>query len=309
MHASPLDAGPPTPARRLPPAHGSEGPAADDTVIDLTIGHYLAQARQLSHAQIEEVLAHQRRFGLRFGESAVALGLVNDEDVLWALSQQFHYPYAGDAVRELDPELVAATDPFGDEAEVFRDIRSQLMAEQAQDARTPQALAVLSPDVGDGKSYFAANLAIAFSQLGASTVLVDADLRTPRQHRLFRLPAGPGLSGLLSGRSEADLLRPVAGLPALRVLPVGTVPPNPLELVQRPVFRLLMRELCAKFDHVVVDTPAASHGADARVIAAQCGAAVVLGRRRATRMQSLQALLQALGKSGAQVAGVMVNEY
>jgi receptor protein-tyrosine kinase len=306
MHASPLDAGPAGAGRR-PPAPQDD---ADDRVVDLHIGHYLAQARHLSAQQIEQVLGHQRSSGLRFGEAAIALGLVSDEDVLWALSQQFHYPYAGDTVRELDPELVAATDPFGDEAEVFRDIRSQLMVEPAPGSqRAPAALAVLSPDVGDGKSYFAANLAIAFSQLGASTVLVDADLRTPRQQQLFKLPAGPGLSGLLSGRSEADLLRPVAGLPSLRVLPVGTVPPNPLELVQRPLFRLLVRELSAKFDHVVVDTPAAAHGADARVIAAQCGSAVVLGRRRSSRMQSLQALLQALGRSGTVVAGVMVNDY
>ena len=90
---------------------------------------------------------------------------------------------------------------------------------------------------------------------------------------------------------------------------MGTLPPNPLELVQRPAFGLLMRELLTKFDHVVVDTPAASHGADARVLAAKCGAALVIGRRRATRMRVLQQLLHDLAKTGTHMAGVMVNEY
>jgi protein-tyrosine kinase len=90
---------------------------------------------------------------------------------------------------------------------------------------------------------------------------------------------------------------------------VGTVPPNPLELVQRPAMGLLMQELLTKFDHIVVDTPAAVHGADARVLAAKCGAALIVGRRGTTRMKSVHALVSALLKSPTKLAGVMVNEY
>ena len=75
------------------------------------------------------------------------------------------------------------------------------------------------------------------------------------------------------------------------MLPVGITPPNPLELVERPAFGLLMRELVSKFDHVVVDTPAAEYGADASVIAARCGAALVMARKNASRMGALQDLV------------------
>lgn len=280
-----------------------------DEVLDTSIGQYLRQRRKLSPEQIDQVLRFQQRHGLRFGEAAIALGMVTGDDVLWALSQQFHYAYAPEQEQQFDPELVAAADPFGDDAETFRDLRSRLMTEMSALDKFARAIAVLSADVGDGKTYFAANLAITFSQLGGKTLLVDADMRTPRLHRLFGLDDGPGLSSVLSGRCETQVVQRVRGLPSLHLLPAGVLPPNPLELVQRPAFGLLMRELLTKFDHVIVDTPAASHGADARVIAGMCGAALLLGRRRATRMRSLQRLLQDVAKTGTCVTGVMVNEY
>lgn len=283
---------------------------AEGTVVDLQIGHHLRVKRGLSEDQVAEVLRFQRRHGMRFGEAAIALGFASGDDVLWALSKQFHYPYAPERGSHLDPELVAAADPFSDDAEVFRDMRSRLMAETEPGPDQPaRALAVVSTDVGDGKTYFAANLAVAYGQLGANTLLVDADMRTPRLHRLFALDEGAGLSGVLSGRPEPNVIRRIDSLPTLHVLPVGAVPPNPLELVQRPAFGLLMRELLTRFEHVIVDTPSASHGADARVIADKCGAALVIGRRRLTRMRALQRLLTDLGRTNAKVAGVMVNEH
>ena len=274
-----------------------------------SIGHFIRRVRSLSELQIGQVLAYQRANGLRFGEAAIALKLATSDDVLWALSQQFDYPYALGEDTPINAELVAATDPFGEEAEAFRELRSQLTMGVLAEGQARRALAVLSPDVGDGKSYFAANLAISFSQLGGRALLVDADMRTPRQHLLFGVDNEAGLSGILSGRAEANVIHQVPNMPTLYVLPVGTLPPNPLELVQRPAMGLLVQELLNKFDHVVVDTPAAVHGADARILAARSGAAVVIGRRDRTRIKALQQLLGALAASQVRMAGVMLNEY
>jgi chain length determinant protein tyrosine kinase EpsG len=282
---------------------------AGSSVLDRSIGDFLRESRNLTDEEIERILAHQRAEGIRFGEAAVDLRLASSEDVLWALSQQFHYPYAQDDNLQFDEELVAAIDPFGEQAEAFREIRSQLMLDVLSPDEPRRALTVLSPDSGDGKTFFAANLAIAFSQLGGRTLLVDADMRTPRQHQLFRVPNELGLSSILAGRTDANAIHHVIDLPSLYVLPVGTVPPNPLELVQRPAFTLLVRELLSKFDHVIVDTPAAAHGADARVLAAKCGAALVMGRRGSTRVKAMQSLLHALAGTPTRVAGVMLNEY
>ncbi|WP_082497836.1 polysaccharide biosynthesis tyrosine autokinase [Pseudorhodoferax sp. Leaf267] len=279
-------------------------------LVDRSIGDLIKELRQLDARQVELVLQHQRQHGVRFGEAAIALKLASRDDVLWALSQQFHYPYAVEGgLSGLSEELVAATDPFSKEAEVFRDVRSQLLMGVMAPDQPRRALAVLSPDVGDGKTFFAANLAVTFSQLGESTLLIDADMRTPRQHLLFGLQPGSGLSNILAGRATTDVITPVPALPGMHLLTVGTLPPNPLELMQRANFSFVMQELLTRFDHVLVDTPAAVHGADGRVLAARCGAALVIGRRGRTRMDALQNLVSQIGRSHAKIAGVMLNEH
>lgn len=291
---------------------GVKSPAAGDdaAVHDRSIGDIIRELRNLSAEQVESVLRHQREHGVRFGEAAVALRLVSQDDVLYALSQQFHYPYAPEEQRKGSPELVALNQPFSLQAEAFRALRSQVVMRVWGDKDRSQALAVISADNGDGKTFFAANLAVTLAQLGGGrTLLVDADLRSPRQHEVFKLDNRTGLSGILSGRSDTDVIRQVPGVPSLFVLSAGTTPPNPLELVERPAFGLLMRELATKFDHIVVDTPAASSGADASVIAARCGAAVVVARKNQSRVTSLQDLMASLAGTSARLAGVVVNEF
>ncbi len=277
---------------------------------DRSIGDIISQTKNLTAEQVETILLYQREKGVRFGEAAIALGLATDRDVLFALSQQFHYPYSPDEnLRKFSDELVVANKPFSQQAEAFRAIRSQLMKRLYSGDSARCALAVVSPDSGDGKTFFSANLAVALSQLGGRTLLVDADLRGPRQHGLFGIENNSGLSGVLSGRAEANVIQQVRDLPSLYVLPVGNVPPNPLELFERPAFGLLISELMSKFDYVVVDTPAAVYGADAGVIAAKCGAALVVARRGTSRLSALQDLVSSISESPAKLAGVIMNEY
>ena len=294
--------------RPLSPLRPVEEPR--DRVVDQSIGSLIRQVRKLNDAQLERILQYQREQHVRFGEAAIALKLATSDDVLWALSQQFHYPYLTQKLaQQLDAELVAAIDPFCAQSEALRDVRSQLLMGVLAPEEPHGALAVLSPNTGDGKTFFAANLAVVFSQLGGRTLLVDGDMRTPRLHRLFGVPNRTGLSNILVGRADTDAIHALPALPGLYVLPVGTLPPNPLELVQRPAFGLLMQELCSKFDHVLVDTPAASHGADARVLAARCGAALIMGRRHSSRLDALASLVDHLAKGPVRLAGVVLNEY
>ena len=239
---------------------------------DRSIGDIIREARKLAPEQVDAVVAYQHEHRVRFGEAAIALGFATEQDVLSALSKQFHYPYSPEEQHcKFSDELVVANEPFSQQAEAFRAIRSRLILHRSGGDGSRRAVAVVSPDSGDGKTFFSANLAVALSQLGGRTLLVDADLRGPRQHSIFGMANTMGLSGVLSGRAEANVIQRVADLPSLYVLPVGNVPPNPLELFERPVFGLLMNELSSKFDYVVVDTPAAMYGADASVIASKCG--------------------------------------
>ncbi|MBN8490171.1 MAG: polysaccharide biosynthesis tyrosine autokinase [Burkholderiales bacterium] len=292
------------------PVAADGGPADAATIHDRSIGAIISETRNLSAEQVEQILAHQRERGIRFGEAAIALGFASTDDVLFALAQQFHYPYAPEERRKISPELVTLNQPFSLQAESFRAIRSQMMMRVFIESDGPRpALAVVSPDTGDGKTYFAANLAVALAQLGGRTLLVDADMRGPRQHEVFNLGNNAGLSGILSGRAESQVVQQVQGVPSLFVLPVGITPPNPVELVERPAFGLLIRELCSKFDHVIVDTPALVYGSDATVIAARCGSAVVIARRNESRVGSLQDLVAMLTGTPAKLAGVIMNDF
>ena len=278
-------------------------------IADRSIGSIIAETRNLTAEQVEKVLNYQREKGIRFGEAAIALGFASTDDVLFALSQQFHYPYAAEDRRKANPELVALNQPFGVQSESFRAIRSQIMMRLFNEGQDRRAIAVVSPDSGDGKTFFSANLAVTLAQLGGRTLLVDADMRGPRQHQIFGIDNNAGLSGILSGRAEAKVIQQVVGVPSLFVLPVGITPPNPLELVERPAFGLLIRELLSKFDHVVVDTPAAQYGSDCAVIAARCGAALVVARQGKSQVLSLQELVANLAETPAMLAGVIVNEF
>ncbi len=290
------------PPPKMPPAAGDDAP-------ERSIGEIIAELRNLSADQVEKVLVHQRSTGVRFGEAAVALGLASKEDVLFALAQQFHYPYSPEEKRGINVELVTLNEPFGPRAEHFRALRSQLMMRLYGEGEPRRALAVISPDAGDGKTYCAANLAVTLAQLGGRTLLVDADMRGPRVHEVFGLSNRAGLSSILSGRADSHVIQQVPGVPSLFILPVGTTPPNPLELVERPAFGLLMRELATKFDHVIVDTPAARYGADAAVISARCGNALIIARRNASRVAALQEMVASFSGSPARLAGVVMNEF
>lgn len=286
---------------------------SDDSIVnERLIGALLDAKAVLGADKVQQILVFARDKGLRFGEAAVAMGLVTQEQVLHALSEQFGYAYASEERRQLMPELVGLNQPFSMQAEAFREIRSQLMARlyaNVPAGAARPALAVVSPASGDGKSFFSANIAVSLAQVGGRTLLVDADLRGPRQHEMFKLESKTGLSSVLAGHVGADVIQAVPDVPNLFVMPVGIMPPNPLELIERPAFGVLIRELASKFDHVIVDTPAMMYGVDAQVVAARCGAALVVARKDQSRVAALQQLVSALSQSPARIAGVILNEY
>jgi protein-tyrosine kinase len=284
-------------------------PDENNEVIDQSIGEIISKSKTLNPEQIEKIVSHQKKSGLRFGEAAVALGFVTSDDVLFALAQQFHYPYASVNRQKLNPELVSAAQPFSKQAEAFRAIRGQLLMRAFPEGGQKSAVAIISSNTGDGKTFFAANIAVVLSQLGGRTLLVDADMRGPRQHEVFGVVNTSGLSGLLSGRSGEHAISAIADLPSLFLLPGGPIPPNPIELIERPAFSMLMRELVSKFDYVIVDTPAAIYGSDASALAIKCGSALCLARQGNSKLSGMQDLIATMSAGSVKLAGVIMNEY
>lgn len=271
---------------------------------DRTIGRILVDMGKLRPRDADRVFTMHRELGMKFGEAARKLNLVKDADIQQALSVQFNYPHLNARQSVLGPEVIAASAPFQAQAEALRDLRTQLLLHWANPER--KVLAIVSVNARDGRTFVAANLAVVFAQLGEKTLLIDADLRQPRQHRLFG-HGGPGLAQALSGRSGLQLAERVSYFENLWLLPAGATPPNPLELLSRPEFPKLLAEARKQFTIVIVDTPASLRGSDARLIAARSDGMLAVVRQDRTRIADLEALCRAGGASGVPVAGTIFN--
>ena len=280
---------------------------------DRPIGTILVDDGKLTHAEVERVLKMSKGKGLRFGEAAVRLGLITEADVRMALAKQFDFPVLQPEREEREglpsKELVAAFAPFHPRTEEIRALRTQLLIRWYKRDAGHNALVVASPNPGEGRSYLAANLAVVFSQLGARTLLVDADMRSPRQHRIFGLPGGHGLSALLSGRAEQTATFPVPGPNRLSVLPAGALPPNPQELLSRMAFTTLVKDMQSLYDVVIIDTPPAQKYADTQAIAFRARNALVVARKDHTTVGATSRVVRELAGTGARVVGTVINQY
>lgn len=272
------------------------------------IGGILIDAGKLSPDDVERILRSQREQGQRFGEAAMQLGLLTAQEIQFALARQYDYPYLLVGEDEVSEELVAAFEPFSHQVEALRALRSQLMVRWFTGDVERRTLAVTSPGRGEGRSYLAANLAVVFSQLGEHTLLIDADMRSPRQHLLFNLESRSGLSSILSNRGDASVVSRIASFIDLSVLPAGPIPPNPQELLGRSLFAKLLEEMAKEFDVIIIDTPAAADYADVQTIAVRAGGALLLARARETRVAELRALAATFANSGVMVVGSVLNE-
>ena len=271
---------------------------------DRSIGAILIDAGRLAATDAERILNFQKQSSLRFGEAGIELGLINDADILYALSLQFDYPYLQPGPHwPISAEVVAAYRPFSPEGEGLRALRSQLQLRWFGDRGTRTSLAVVGTTRGEGRSYLAANLAVTFAQLGERTLLIDANLREPRQHKLFKIENQSGLSNLLAGRMQEQVVTFVYGIPGLAVLPSGPIPPNPSELLSRPALTRILQQSMSTFDIVLVDTPAIVRGTDAMMLARAAGASLVVARTSITRMDAFSEAIDAMTGAGIHVVG------
>lgn len=285
-------------------ALGSVGPNPKS----MRIGELLVSLGRMTPAQIELVLEAQRGTDTRFGEIAIKRGFVKRDDIDDALALQFGYTssHPGTAGPSQLTSAVTPTAPF---AEALRGLRSQLMIRWFDGTPGQTALAITSVDRGDGKSFIAANLGIVFAQLGERTLIVDADLRHSSQHKLFGLPNRMGLSGILSGRAGFEEIIEIPSIPGLAVLPAGPLPPNPLELLGREEFAMLLNQLSAQFNVIIIDTPSAQQASDAQVVAQRAKGALIVGRKDRTKSAELAQLGSILTSSGVTLLGATLNEY
>lgn len=271
-----------------------------------SIGALLLDAGKISIEDAERIMALQKQNNMRFGDVAKSLGLVSEDDIQKALSRQFDFPFLLAGEDNFSQELIAAYQPFSNQVEALRAVRGQLMLRWFNQAQ--KSVTVISPKRDEGRSHTAANLAIVFSQLGERTLLIDADFRQPRQHRLFNLQVDYGLSDILADRADSAAISRINAFRDLSVLPAGTLPPNPVDLITRG-FKNFLPSLYPQFDVILIDTPATEQGIEARIIASTCGAALLIARQHHSRVNAFQQLSSDLSGSGCQCLGSVINVF
>lgn len=159
----------------------------------------------------------------------------------------------------------------------------------------------------EGKTTTCINLAITFAQTGSRVLIIDADMRKPRMHRLLKIPASPGLSDRLGNLTQSDCIYTTA-FENVFALPAGTLPPNSAELLASDTMMRLMTELNERFDYIFIDTPPVDVVTDAAVIASRFHGLVLVVREGISRKEVLQSAVGALEQAGVNILGIILND-
>jgi capsular exopolysaccharide synthesis family protein len=190
-------------------------------------------------------------------------------------------------------------------SEALRQLRTNLQFTNVDNPA--RVLVVTSPLPGDGKSTITSNLAIALAAAGQRVVVIDGDLRRPMLATAFHLVEGAGLSDVLIGRAElVDVLQPWGDTGNLFLLPAGSIPPNPSELLASQAMQMLVQEL-SRSALVLIDAPPLLPVTDAAILTARCDGAVVVISAGKTKTDELQKALDNLRKASGHAAGIVLN--
>ena len=196
-------------------------------------------------------------------------------------------------------------DPLSPRAESFRTLRTNLQFVDV--GRASRSFVITSSVQREGKSTTSANLAIAMSDAGSRVLLVDADLRRPKVADYMGLEGAVGLTDVLAGRVKlADVIQPW-GTGRLFVLPAGTVPPNPSELLGSQPMQKLIEFFEQEFDAVIFDAPPLLPVTDGAILARKVGAVILVVASGHTHKAQVKGALDTLRNVDAQASGVVLT--
>ncbi|MGH9841367.1 MAG: GumC family protein [Blastocatellia bacterium] len=202
-------------------------------------------------------------------------------------------------------QKLVTLDQLSSVVEAYRMLRTSVLLSAA--GNPPKTILFTSGQPGEGKTTTAINTAISLSQLGASVLLIDADLRRPTVHRVFKMNPTHGLSTFLSRQVDVEPLIQNLWVPNLSVLPCGPIPPNPAELISSERMKELLRQLTGKFDHILIDSPPLTNVTDPVILSTMVdGVILVVQAGRSTRDLVRRARTE-LTSVGAKIFGVVLN--
>ena len=272
------------------------------------LGRILREVGLLNDEEIDRILCHAKASGMRFGDAAVALGLVRPEDLKAILAYQFNLPLVVPGEHRIDREVIAAHESFHPVLDDLRELRDQLLLRwRGQEAGGHRTVALVGVARAEGRSFLSANLAVTFAQLGLDVLLIDADMRRGRLHRMFGLDGSLGLSTILSGRPSVGAKIRIEPLHSLSLIPCGGEPPNAADLLVGNHFSEFLRHCAELHEVIILDTPAASEAPEVMAISARVSGNVLVARRGSSRVKSVQALVKAISGVGGKLVGSVLS--
>jgi succinoglycan biosynthesis transport protein ExoP len=214
-------------------------------------------------------------------------------------------------------ELALLHNPGSAVSESFRALRTSLLMQAG--AHPPQAILVTSAQPGEGKTCVSLNLAVAFAQMGSRVIIIDADFHRPRVGSSLTLPNDKGLSDVLianhfqpTDKTGSDCvhesIRQLEMLDNLWVLPSGSAPPNPAELLTSPTMKYLLERLRHQFDHVIIDSPPVLLISDGLILSSKVDGVIIVVKNEKTQRGALRRACRMVTDSGGNILGVVLNK-
>jgi tyrosine-protein kinase Etk/Wzc len=234
------------------------------------------------------------------GTGIPVIGIVPHSSVQAALAR------AARQKREGALPVLSAINPEDEVIESLRSLRTSLQFALVESSNN--IIAISSPTLGAGKSFVSVNLAHVFAAAGVRVLLVDGDLRRGMLHRYFSIERKPGLSDVVRGAVELEAA--IHGTPdgRLHLLPTGSIPPNPAELLSSQALELTLKEASRRFDMVIVDTPPALAVTDPLLLARFASVNVLVLRARHHPIREIVQTARRFAQSGIKVQGAVLND-
>ncbi|NWF98329.1 MAG: polysaccharide biosynthesis tyrosine autokinase [Nitrospirae bacterium] len=206
----------------------------------------------------------------------------------------------------LQVEYVSHEDSKLPISEAYRSIRTFLLLSSG--GKPPRVMMITSPDRGEGKTTTSVNTAVSLTQSGFKVLLIDADMRKPRLHRIFKLDNTIGLANYLSGNAEIDNgLIKHCNIENLYVITSGPIPPNPAELLSSYRLRDLIQNIYSDFNFIIVDTPPVLGIADPLIVSHQTDGVIIIVRSGKTAKYNIKETKRILEGVNAKILGVILN--
>lgn len=205
-------------------------------------------------------------------------------------------------------ELIVQNDPKSNVAEALRIVRTNLQFSSVDEKL--KTILVTSSVPGEGKSFISSNLAVTFAQNNSKVLLVDCDMRKGRLHKIFNLSNDKGLSNLLIDEINTDIKKYIkkTDIENLSIITMGSMPPNPSELLAAAKSKVVIQMLKNKFDYIIFDGTPVTGLTDSIIMASLVDKVVIVSSIGDINVEILENTKQALSNVNANIAGVIANK-